>query len=98
MTLGLKNQPVTSMPEEVLCKWVKFSCDAVPTEMVKKSFTSCTITTSTNGSDDHKIQCFKVGQPCEEGRSLLTEKMEALVSGCSQDDDIVPFLSNICHH
>ena len=78
----------------LLCEWVKSSWDVVPTEMVKNSFTLCAITTSTDGSNDHKIRCFKEGQPCEEGRSLLTEKMEALVSGCSHDDDTDPFSSD----
>ena len=81
-------------PRSLLCEWVKFFWDVVPIEMVIKSFTSCAITTSTDGSDDHEIHCFKEGQPCEEGRTLLTEKMEALVSGCSQDDDTDPFLSD----
>lgn len=81
-------------PRSLLCEWVKSSWDAVPTEMVKNSFTSCAITTSVDGSDDHKIHCFKEGQPCEEGTSLLREKMEALVSGCSQDDDTDPFSSD----
>ena len=39
--------------------------------MAKKSFLSCAITTSTYGSDDDNIHCFKTGQPCKTGRSLL---------------------------
>lgn len=66
----------------LLCNWVKASWDAVSNEAVKNSFKSCAITTSTDGSDDDIIHCFKEGQPCAEGRSLLLEEMTKL-----QDDD-----------
>ena len=81
-------------PRSLLCEWVKSYWDAVPTEMVIKSFTSCAITTSTDGSNEHKIHCFKEGHSCEEGRTLLTGKMEALTLGCSQDDGTDPFSSD----
>ena len=72
----------------LLCNWVKTSWDAIPKEVIKKSFLSCAITTSTDGSDDDSIHCFKEGQPCAEGRSLLVEEMTKLqVDDISDDHD-----------
>ena len=59
-----------------LCQWVKASWDALPSDTVKKSFSSCAATTATDGSEDENIHCFKPGQLCEEGRSVLAEKMK----------------------
>ena len=51
----------------LLCEWVNSSWDSVPDAIVKDSFSSCAITTATDGSDDSKIHCFKLGQPCAKG-------------------------------
>ena len=57
----------------LVCEWVKSSWDAVSTEMVLGSFMSCAITTSTTGSDDNKIHCFKPGQPCDYNVQLRSD-------------------------
>ncbi len=62
----------------LLCQWVKSAWEALPTESVKKSFLSCAITTSTDGSDDHEIHCLKPGQPCEAGRQVLQQEMATM--------------------
>ncbi len=62
----------------LICDWVKTSWDAISTELMKTSFVSCAITTSTDGSNDESIHCFKEGEPCAEGRSLLFEEMKNL--------------------
>ena len=77
----------------LLCDWVKACWGAVSTEMVKQSFMSCAITTSTSGSDDDQIHCFKLGQPCEAGKSLLAEEMEKL-NLTDVDDEADPFASD----
>ena len=76
----------------LLCEWVKASWAAVSLEMVKDSFLSCAITTSTDGSDDDKIHCFKPGQPCAAGRIMLEEETK---KAQEVDDDRDPFVSDI---
>lgn len=77
----------------LLCEWVKCSWEAIPVEIVQESFLSCAITTATNGSDDDKVQCFKSGQPCEVGRSLLHEETRKIVTA-SDENDQDPFASD----
>ena len=74
----------------LLCQWVKSSWEAVPDEMVENSFITCAITTSTDGSDDNHIHCFKAGQPCAAGKSRLeeeTRKLHAIGSTASLMED-----------
>ena len=74
--------------QSLLCNWVKASWEAVPVKMVKESFLSCAIITSLDGTDD-KIHCFKTGQPCEEGRSLLEsenqKRLDTVLDGYAGD-------------
>ena len=56
------------------------------------SLTSCAITPSPDGSEDDEIHCFKPGQPCEEERSVLVEKMKHFVTDPDETDD--PFSSD----
>ena len=76
-----------------LCKWVKISWDLVPVGIVKESFISCGISAATDGSDDHKIHCYKPGQPCEKGRCVLAERMKEFNPSCLDDNDD-PFSSD----
>ena len=76
----------------LLCQWVKASWDAVPIDTVKQSFSSCAITTATDGSEDANIHCFKPGQPCEAGQSFLAEKMNNFSVETNETDD--PFSSD----
>ena len=77
----------------LLCDWVKSAWNSVPVEMVKDSFTSCAITTTTDGSKDSEIHCFKPGQPCADGRDVLKEEARKLsaTDGMELDDDMDPF-------
>ena len=76
----------------LLCEWVKAAWDAVPADVVKNSFALCAITISPDGSEDEKIHCFKPGQPCEEGRSVLAEKIKNFGTHANETDD--PFSSD----
>ena len=78
----------------LLCDWVRVSWECVSREMIKESFMSCAITTSPSGSDDDQIHCFKPGQPCEAGRSVLAEAMEKLNSSLDSGDADDPFASD----
>ena len=56
--------------------------------MVKQSLSSCAITTATDRSEDANIHCFKPGQPCEEGRSILAENMKNFSVETNETDDL----------
>ena len=73
-------------PRNLICDWVKSSWDSISVETVKNSFMSCAITTATDGSDDDKIHCFKAGQPCEAGRSILKDENEKLTTISDAED------------
>ena len=76
----------------LVCEWVK---SAVSTQMVRDSFLSCAITTSLSGCDDSKIHCFKPGQPCEAGRSVLADEMKKFNSSDDTGaNDVDPFASD----
>ena len=77
----------------LLCEWVKSSWQAVIDEMVKESFISCAITANTTGCDDGKIHCFRSGQPCERGRSLLDTKTWKLLTAPMDNEHNDPFAS-----
>ena len=78
----------------LLCNWVKVAWEALPVEMVKDSFKSCAITTSTDSCNDDGIQCFKPGQPCEEGRKVLLEEMDKFVADRDRESIEDPFASD----
>ena len=46
-----------------------------------------------SGNDDDQIHCFKPGQPCEAGRSVLADEMKKPTSDYD-DDDTDPFASD----
>ena len=75
----------------LLCQWVKSSWEAVSVASVKESFSSCAITTSTDGSQDNEIHCFKPGQPCAGGKNVLAEATRTLVSSASENEHEYPF-------
>ena len=71
---------------------MRSSWESIPFEMVKGSFISCAITTSTDGSQDEEIHCFKPGQLCQEGRGVLQEATQRISAQKSETDDD-PFAS-----
>ena len=75
---------------------MKLCWEKVPSEMVKESFMSFAITTNTDGSDDHKIHCFKPGQACKAGLHLLKEKNDELLRALDEERvaDADPFASD----
>ena len=78
----------------LLCDWVKSSWESVSVEMIKNSFKSCAITTSTDGSEDDKIHCFQPSQPCSEGRTLLEQETAELSRPQTVITDMDPFESD----
>ena len=95
MTPGSPIQPTMSFRAplcSLLCQWVKTSWNAIPVDMAKNLFTSCAISTSPDDSEHDKIHCFKPGQPCEEGRGVLADKMKHFWTEPDETDD--PFSSD----
>jgi len=41
-------------------------------DQIKNSMKQCGITTATDGSDNHLIECFNPGNPCHENVEMLT--------------------------
>ena len=56
--------------------WILKAWEKLSKEIVQKSFVSCALSCSTDGSKDDEITCFKEGQPCSEGRSMLEKQLE----------------------
>lgn len=74
----------------LLCQCVKLAWDAVPVETVKKSLTSCAITTPLDGKEDNKIHCFKPNEPCHIGRATLQQDMALFLTSNdnNEEDDL----------
>ena len=95
MTHGCPNRKFMNLHVEeitswyLLCEWVKASWKEDSTEMVKASFMSCAIIAAANSSNDSEIHCFKEGQPCEGGLSMLKDETQQLLQklATSSDDD-----------
>ena len=78
----------------LLCQWVKLAWDAVPVETVKKSYTSCAITTLLDGKEDDKIHCFKPNEPCHIGRATLQQEMALFLTSNDNNEEDDPFASD----
>ena len=78
----------------LLCQWVKLAWDAVPVETVKKSLTSCTITTPLDGKEDDKIHFFKPNEPCHIGRATLQQVMALFLTSNDNNEEDDPFASD----
>ena len=46
--------------------------------MIAKSFKSCALNFTVDGSENSKIRCFKKGQPCETGAEQLEPQVSVL--------------------
>ena len=77
----------------LVCEWVKTSWAAVPVTMTKESFLTCAISASVGGNDDEKIHCFKPGQPCAGGITVLKRENKRLAEA-DDDDNSDPFASD----
>ena len=86
-----KGGNMKSPSRSLLCEWVKSSWNAGSIELVKESFLSCAMTTSTDGSDDDKIHCLKPAQHCASGKSVLDEATRKLMAARDDVNDEDPF-------
>uniref|UniRef100_A0A915DR49 Uncharacterized protein n=1 Tax=Ditylenchus dipsaci TaxID=166011 RepID=A0A915DR49_9BILA len=58
---------------DVYLDWICMAWDAIPNEMITKSFKDCGITNCHDGSEDDLIHCFKSYGSVPEGRSMLRD-------------------------
>ena len=59
----------------LLCQWIKTCWEEIPTQMVKNSFLSCAITTSTDGT-----QVLHVNFPNIEGRIVVFKECNTILT------------------
>ena len=53
-------------------RWIDEAWQKIPLDQIRNSMKQCGITTATDGSEDHLIECFKPGNPCHENVEMLT--------------------------
>lgn len=79
-------------PSKLLClQWVKESWNSISTEIIKKSFRSCGISVSIDGSEDTEIHCMKENEVAFSAREVIHEATSALFQpqqheGGAEDD------------
>lgn len=60
-------------PMEVYLQWIVNAWEALPKELIIKSFKNCALTTALDGSEDDQIHCFKPDGPIPDGLELLQQ-------------------------
>ena len=65
-------------PRKTILQWILDAWSQLPTELIKKSFTSCALNLPVDGSQDDTIHCLKEGQPCSSGRAMLRSQLDIL--------------------
>ena len=69
-------------PGKLLClEWVKKAWATVSSELIIKSFKTCSISVTTDGSEDDNIHCFKAGQVAANAAANITVKTTKLNNG-----------------
>ena len=65
---------------ERVCQWITDVWSMITTDMVKKSFASCGITTAIDGSEDDAIVCLR-SEEMKDACQKLVDEMAALQRG-----------------
>ncbi|CAH3162370.1 unnamed protein product [Porites lobata] len=73
-------------PRKTILQWILDAWSQLPTELIKKSFTSCALNLPVDGSQDDTIHCLKEGQLCSSGRAMLRSQLDI-----SNEPDTNPF-------
>ena len=71
----------------LLLEWVKECWEALPYELIKKSFRACGIPVNLDGSDDGKIHCLKPGDVAVVAREAITTEMATIFSSIQDRDE-----------
>ena len=73
-------------PSKALClEWVRECWEALPTEVIRKSFRACGISVDVDGANDNEIHCLKDGGVATEARATVTTETARLLS--APDDE-----------
>ena len=73
---GIDAGNLKPLPCSTIVNWILDSWNELPSEIIRKSFKACALTSATDGSEDKDIHCFKEHQPCHAGLKMLTEQMQ----------------------
>ena len=65
-------------PRKTILHWILDAWSQLPTELIKKSFTSCALNLPVDGSQDDTIHCLKEREPCSSGRAMLLSQLDIL--------------------
>ena len=65
-------------PLKTILQWILDSWAELPTNVIKKSLTSCALNVPVDGSEDDAIHCFKEEQPCSTGLAVLKSQLDIL--------------------
>ena len=65
-------------PRRAILQWILDSWAKMPADVIKKSFTTCTLNLPVDGSGDNNIHCLKEGQPCSSGKPVLKSQLGIL--------------------
>ena len=60
-------------PRQAILLWILDTWAELPTEVIKRSSTSCALNLPVDGSNINTIHCFKEGQPCSTGRASMLQ-------------------------
>ena len=58
---------------EVYLGWIVEACKQMPSDLIERSFVGCGLTIALDGSEDHKIHCFKPEGEIPNGCASLRE-------------------------
>ena len=78
-------------PSKALClQWVRECWEALPSEMVQKSFRACGISVRVDGSEDEEIHCLKQGGVAADAREVVRRDTASLDT-TTDTEDLDPF-------
>ena len=89
-TVGINEETASgnlrAPPRRAVLQWILDAWAELPSDVIKRSFTSYALKLSVDGSNDNTIHCFKEGQPCSTGRAMLQTQLDIL-----REPDANPF-------
>ena len=71
-----ENSKPPSLP--VIVYWIMEAWNEMTSDVIKKSFKTCTLNLSPDESEDHLIHYFKNGQPYKSGKETLASQLPIL--------------------
>ena len=75
-------------PDKALClKWVIEAWKSVSTDVIKKSFVACGISSSLDGSQDTEISCMEVGGIAAKSAATVSAQTQKLLASADKEQD-----------